>query len=435
MAETPPVVPHMLVKGPKTAPVRYGISSIPIKHSAEEKQHQLLKTNWNRKDDGLVVSSSSDAQGTTTTSRKKASLVSKHNLGVLVSGPCEEWNLRIDLENIFYIKHKAIHVYENGEVSVPFSKPLGDGSMQNKVGIPGETFASEHSLKSSPVNGNYSFGREVSSDASLLPKLKDSDYLIQPPIEKLAITESFDPGFCSHVKDFVVGHQYYGRIKFLGETDVQHLDVNSHIVFRNRKVIIPMDENKKPPFGQGLNKAAKIYKYRKKLIKKAAEHGAEVDGPGGTLDNFEVLNLNIEVSWILKTYKYSLSKQSSEMDKNFFNIKEVCKRSSLEWAIAYNADFCIAIPSYEARKMQEFLLQCVALLSLDIRRNVVIILILINTIFPTQKRHVLSYYDLPKTMVHVLKCERTRIKDHNQIGLSELSGSPFAAKKIVPSWQ
>ncbi|XP_074324866.1 nuclear pore complex protein NUP98A-like [Apium graveolens] len=213
MVETPPVVPHMS-EGPKTAPVRYGISSIPVKHSAEEKQHQLLKPNWNRNDDGpmfvpVQVSSSSDAHRTSTTSRKKVPL------GVLVSGPCEEWNLRIDFKNIFHIKCTAIHVYENGEVSVEFSKPLGDGSMQNKVGNPGETFASEQRLKSSPVNGNYSFEREDSSDVSvLLPKLKNSDHFIQPPIEELAIKESFDPGFCSHVKDLVVGHQHYGRIKF-----------------------------------------------------------------------------------------------------------------------------------------------------------------------------------------------------------------------------
>ncbi|KAL8117088.1 hypothetical protein AgCh_015121 [Apium graveolens] len=165
-----------------------------VKHSAEEKQHQLLKPNWNRNDDGpmfvpVQVSSSSDAHRTSTTSRKKVPL------GVLVSGPCEEWNLRIDFKNIFHIKRTAIHVYENGN--------------------PGETFASEQRLKSSPVNGNYSFEREDSSDVSvLLPKLKNSDHFIQPPIEELAIKESFDPGFCSHVKDLVVGHQHYGRIKF-----------------------------------------------------------------------------------------------------------------------------------------------------------------------------------------------------------------------------
>lgn len=129
-----------------------------------------------------------------------------------------------------------------------------------------------------------------------MPKLKHSDYFIEPRVEELAIKESFEPGFCSHVKDFVVGHQRYGRIKFFGETDVRQLDVNSHIVFRNHEVILSMDENKKLPVGQGLNKPAeitlcnikcfdkagnqhingpKVDKYREKLMKKAAEQGAE----------------------------------------------------------------------------------------------------------------------------------------------------------------
>ncbi|KAK1364141.1 Peptidase S59 domain-containing protein [Heracleum sosnowskyi] len=293
MVKTPPAVPQMSAEGPKTASVRYGISSIPVKHSAEEKQ-QLLKPKWNHNNDGPKVSFSADAHGTPT---KKAPIIPKHNSGILISGPSEGWNLRIDFENILHIKCTSIHVYENGEVSVELSKPLGDGSVQDKVENSGKTFAAEHSLKPSFDDGKHPFEKEISSDASgQLPKLKDSDYFIQPRLEELAIKESFEPGFCSHVKDFVVGHQSYGRIKFLGETDVRQLDVNSHIVFRNREVILSMDENKKPPVGQGLNKAAeitlcnikcvdkagnqhingpKVDKYRKKLMKKAAEQGAE----------------------------------------------------------------------------------------------------------------------------------------------------------------
>lgn len=130
-----------------------------------------------------------------------------------------------------------------------------------------------------------------------MPKLKHSDYFFEPQVEELAIKESYEPGFCSHVKGFVVGRQGYGSIKFLEETDVRELDLESYIEFRNREVIVYMDESKKPPIGQGLNKAAeitlcnikvvdkitskqyvngpKVDKFKEKLMKKTAEQGAE----------------------------------------------------------------------------------------------------------------------------------------------------------------
>ncbi|CAL5340980.1 hypothetical protein CsSME_00025199 [Camellia sinensis var. sinensis] len=106
-----------------------------------------------------------------------------------------------------------------------------------------------------------------------------------------------EPGFCSHVKDFVVRHHRYGNIKFLGETDVRKLDLDSLVQFNTREVVVYMDKKKKPPVGQGLNKAAEVTlyngkcidkktgkeyingpnvdKYRGMLIKKATEQGAE----------------------------------------------------------------------------------------------------------------------------------------------------------------
>lgn len=132
---------------------------------------------------------------------------------------------------------------------------------------------------------------------SLMPKLQHFEYYTQPSIQDLAAKERAEPGFCCCVKDFVVGHYRYGYIKFPGETDVRQLDLESIIQFNNREVIVYMDESKKPPVGQGLNKraeitllnikcldkktgkqcmdAAKVNKYRALLVKKAKDQGAE----------------------------------------------------------------------------------------------------------------------------------------------------------------
>lgn len=132
---------------------------------------------------------------------------------------------------------------------------------------------------------------------ALMPKLRHSDYFTEPRIQELAAKERAEPGFCRHVKNFVVGRQGYGSIKFFGETDVRRLDLESLVQFNNREVIVYMDESKKPPVGQGLNKPAevtllnikcfdkksgqqytegpRIEKYREMLKRKAEDQGAE----------------------------------------------------------------------------------------------------------------------------------------------------------------
>lgn len=140
----------------------------------------------------------------------------------------------------------------------------------------------------------YEHGANIEA---LMPKLRRSDYYTEPRIQELAAKERAEPGFCRRVKDFVVGRHGYGSIKFLGETDVRRLDLESLVQFNNREVIVYMDDSKKPPVGQGLNKPAevtllnikcfdkktrlqytegpKIDKYKEMLKGKAEDQGAE----------------------------------------------------------------------------------------------------------------------------------------------------------------
>ncbi|XP_055804190.1 nuclear pore complex protein NUP98B-like isoform X3 [Solanum dulcamara] len=112
----------------------------------------------------------------------------------------------------------------------------------------------------------------------IMPKLQRVDYYTVPPMEELISKEKEEAGFCCHVKDFVVGRHGYGSIKFLGETDVQKLDLDSTVNFNRREVIIYMDESKKPPVGQGLNKPAEITLLNVRCINKST--GKEYrDGP------------------------------------------------------------------------------------------------------------------------------------------------------------
>ncbi|GFZ04035.1 similar to SUPPRESSOR OF AUXIN RESISTANCE 3 [Actinidia rufa] len=92
-----------------------------------------------------------------------------------------------------------------------------------------------------------------------LPALRSSDYFMKPSLSELATRELIDPGYCSRVKDLIVGRLSYGYVKFIGETDVRWLDFNQIIKFSRHEVVVYEDESTKPVVGQGLNKAAERF--------------------------------------------------------------------------------------------------------------------------------------------------------------------------------
>eukprot|EP00250_Pteridium_aquilinum_P020057 c24685_g1_i1 orf=184-867(-) len=127
----------------------------------------------------------------------------------------------------------------------------------------------------------YAHGAEIES---LMPKLRHLDYYIQPALQELAAKERAEHGYCSKVKDFVVGREGYGYVKFFGETDVRGLDIESIIQLNKCEVLVYMDESRKPPPGLGLNKPAEITLLNVKCLdKKSGEPLAE----GVEVEKFE----------------------------------------------------------------------------------------------------------------------------------------------------
>ncbi|KAI3848483.1 hypothetical protein MKX03_031750 [Papaver bracteatum] len=153
------------------------------------------------------------------------------------------------------------------------------------------------SLNGSTTHEKHMINENGADIEALMPKLRYPDYYTEPRIQELAAKERAEPGFCGRVKDFIVGRDGFGSIKFAGETDVRNLDLESLVQFNNREVIVYLDDSKKPPVGQGLNKAAvvtllnikcfdkrtgqqcmegvKVEMYKEMLIKKARDQGAE----------------------------------------------------------------------------------------------------------------------------------------------------------------
>ncbi|KAL3812968.1 hypothetical protein ACJIZ3_014236 [Penstemon smallii] len=104
--------------------------------------------------------------------------------------------------------------------------------------------------------------------SALMPKLQNIEYYTEPSIEELEAMEKTEPGFCSHVKNFVIGRKDRGSIKFLGEIDIRKLDLESIVQFNDREVTVYADNTKMPPVGQGLNSPAEVTLLNVKCISK-----------------------------------------------------------------------------------------------------------------------------------------------------------------------
>ncbi|TYJ22404.1 hypothetical protein E1A91_A08G124000v1 [Gossypium mustelinum] len=327
---TLPAMPQMSIGWAGTAPsVQYGISSMPVTDKPvpvrisplltsryiSQRRIRLPARKYHPNNDNPKVPFFNDDEETPSTPKADAVFIPRENPRALVIRPTENWPSRAPVEKVSPLKDASTLVHENGKISDDgsnaedkYKNPAENGLVKERI---------HHNQKANGVHHDHSVQKEDSfmtlsghrageaaivyehgADVeALMPKLRRSDYYTEPRIQELAAKERAEPGYCCRVKDFVVGRHGYGSIKFLGETDVRCLDLESLVQFNNREVIVYMDDSKKPPVGQGLNKPAevtllnikcfdkrtreqytegpKVEKYKEMLKKKAEDQGAE----------------------------------------------------------------------------------------------------------------------------------------------------------------
>ncbi|KAL5551185.1 hypothetical protein UlMin_001361 [Ulmus minor] len=325
-----PAMPQMSIgRGGTASSVQYGISSMPVldkpvpvrisslltSRHLSQRRIRMPARKYYPKNDGTKVPFFSDDEETASTPKADALFLPRENPRALVIRPSEHWPLKSSADKTSPFKD-ASPVHQNGKISEEARCPVSgsnsedkenlheDGHVKNKQksnGVhddhstqKGDSYRTLSGHRAGEAAIVYEHGADIEA---LMPKLRRSDYYTEPRIQELAAKERAEPGFCRHVKDFVVGRQGYGSIKFLGETDVRRLDLESLVQFNNREVIVYMDDTKKPPVGQGLNKPAevtllnikcfdkktgrqytegpKIEKYKEMLKRKAEDQGAE----------------------------------------------------------------------------------------------------------------------------------------------------------------
>ncbi|KAL2458326.1 Nuclear pore complex protein [Forsythia ovata] len=335
---TLPAMPQISIGRTGTSPsIQYGISSLPVvdkpvpirisslltSRHLSQRRIRLPARKYHPKNDGPKVPFFSDDEETPSTPKADALYVPRENPRALVIRPLEQWPSRASTEKKTPSKPKATPVHENGKIPEDVPTPTHGYRTENKDedGVLDDIAEEQGHFVNMNQNANgvheglsklgdsyitltghrageaaivFEHGADIEA---LMPKLRHSDYYTEPRIQELAAKERAEPGFCRHVKDFVVGRHGFGSIKFFGETDVRRLDLESLVQFNNREVIVYMDETKKPPIGQGLNKPAevtllnikcfdkrtgqqytegpRIEKYKEMLKRKAEDQGAE----------------------------------------------------------------------------------------------------------------------------------------------------------------
>jgi len=55
------------------------------------------------------------------------------------------------------------------------------------------------------------------------------------------------------VSDFTIGRKGYGSIYFEGDVNLTNLNLDDIVHIRRKEVIVYLDDNQKPPVGEGLN--------------------------------------------------------------------------------------------------------------------------------------------------------------------------------------
>ncbi|CAL5413273.1 unnamed protein product [Camellia sinensis] len=292
-----PAMPQLSIAHPGSTPsIRYGISSMPVfdKPAAPVRLSSLLTSRhlsqrrirfparkYDPKSDGPKVPFFSNDGEMPTAPKAGTLFVPRENPRALVINPAEQWPQRPNNENMSpLLRASYVHIYNNGSVSENSADKEGTSSIKSnhKPNDPCNiTFTEKEALhiitSTGCKAGEAAILQEQETDVeALMPRLQRSGYYTEPQIHELAVKERAEPGFCCRVKNFVVGRHGYGNIKFLGDTDVRKLDLDSHIHFDNRKLTVYMDESKKPPVGQGLNKLAEVTLLNIKCIDRETVH-------------------------------------------------------------------------------------------------------------------------------------------------------------------
>ncbi|XP_069748351.1 nuclear pore complex protein Nup98-Nup96 isoform X2 [Narcine bancroftii] len=184
-----------------------------------------------------------------------------------------EQQSRLERENDEHLEVNKC--YTNTIVKPIPQTPEGLSSNKHQISAMDDTIA-EMNLRNNLRNGTLEGGSEDTSciEGSLQedqePEVDDIlpphpagivltkvGYYTIPSMEELAQQLTNENGECI-VENFTIGRKGYGSVYFPGVVNLTNLDLDDIVHIRRKEVTVYLDDDKRPPIGEGLNRRAEV---------------------------------------------------------------------------------------------------------------------------------------------------------------------------------
>ncbi|KAJ3681305.1 hypothetical protein LUZ60_015794 [Juncus effusus] len=287
---TLPAMPTMSIGRVGSTPsVQYGISSMPVSEKPavtrtstmlvprhlSQRRIKLPPRRYNSKNYSPKLPYFADEDEVPSTPKADAFFIPRENPRSLIVRPIEQWPpyASPDSEMNNFTRDEPEFENQNGSLDGPSAPLTRELFEEYDNGTPKDFNDHPKQTQNGTLHTKKSPNEKQTPNGSLkpppkLPKLTQADYFTIPRIPELATKERSQPGFITRVKDFTIGRENYGSIKFYGETDLTGLDLDALVQFGIREVVVYKDESVKPPVGEGLNKPAEVTMLNIKWVNK-----------------------------------------------------------------------------------------------------------------------------------------------------------------------
>lgn len=160
--------------------------------------------------------------------------------------PCRSVRDGVSEEETTEVEKTSLKPVTNGEKHYHINDKVGETAKTTPAG------AREVLTLSSPRRTDSGKG------SLLLPRLSAVDYFTKPDMASLEAMAQRDPEALACVENFTVGRRGVGTVRWLAPIDVRGLDLDALVKFQPREIRVYLDEEDKPPVGEGLNQPAEV---------------------------------------------------------------------------------------------------------------------------------------------------------------------------------
>lgn len=166
-------------------------------------------------------------------------------------------------------RNRSVNVAESGKSSAPSAtespkstdiRESGEHHQDDVITSPKSSIpenVNDNSKAQKSPRSTQTITAEISPPPRKNPvKLTKDEYYTLPELDTLP--DYMDENGKCIIRGFTIGRVGYGNVCFTDYMDVTGLDLDKHVHFRHKEIIVYSDDSEKPPLGQGLNRPAQV---------------------------------------------------------------------------------------------------------------------------------------------------------------------------------